>query len=148
MTTLHNEIIINAPIEKVWEALSSVEELEKFDPTVKKARALSPAKSGIGAKRKVDMKDGKNWFEEKVIEFKPNEALAYQLTDCTFPIADLKHSYVLEKAGAQVKVKQVMQYSVKFGLLGTLLDRLMIRKQTDSGIKKFFEGLKIHVEKS
>ena len=148
MTTLHNEIIINAPIEKVWEALSNIEELGKFDPTVKKAVAISSQTSGMGAKRKVDMQDGKNWFEEKVTEFKPNEALTYQLTDCSFPITGLKHSYSFEKIGAKVKVKQVMQYSVKFGWIGKILDSLMIRKQSDSGIKKFFAGLKEYSEKN
>jgi ribosome-associated toxin RatA of RatAB toxin-antitoxin module len=147
MTTLHNEIAINAPIEKIWEALSSIEELEKFDPAVKKSVALSPAKNGLGAKRKVDMKDGKNWFEEKQTEFKPNEALTYQLTDCSFPILGLNHSYTFEKTGTQVKVKQVMQYTVKFGFLGKILDSLMIRKQTNSGIQKFFVGLKEYAEK-
>ncbi len=148
MTTVHNEISINAPIEKIWEALSSIEQLDKFDPTVKKSVALTDKKSGIGAKRKVEMKDGKNWFEEKVTEFIPNEALAYQLTDCSFPIKGLKHSYTFEKSGTQVKVKQVMQYTVKFGLLGRVLDSLMIRKQTNSGIRKFFLGLKEHAEKN
>lgn len=147
MTTLNNEITINAPVEKIWEALSSIENLDKFDPTVKKSTAITSEKSGIGAKRKVDMLDGKNWFEEKVIVFKPNEALAYQLTDCSFPIEGLKHSYSFEKMGNQTKVKQVMEYTVKFGLLGKLLDSLMIRKQTNGGIQKFFVGLKEYAEK-
>ena len=146
MTTLHNEITINAPIEKIWEALSSIENLDKFDPTVKKSTVLSTEKSGLGAKRKVDMLDGKNWFEEKVTVFKPNEALTYQLTDCSFPIKGLQHSYSFEKIGNQTKVKQVMQYTVKFGLLGKLLDAMMIRKQTENGIKKFFAGLKSYAE--
>ena len=146
MTTLHNEITINAPIEKIWEALSSLENLDKFDPTVKKSTVLSTEKSGLGAKRKVDMLDGKNWFEEKVTVFKPNEALTYQLTDCSFPIKGLQHSYSFEKIGNQTKVKQVMQYTVKFGLLGKLLDAMMIRKQTENGIKKFFAGLKSYAE--
>ena len=148
MTTLHNEITINAPIEKIWEALSSIENLDKFDPTVKKSTAISSEKNGLGAKRKVDMLDGKNWFEEKVTVFKTNEALTYQLTDCSFPINGLKHSYSFEKSVSQTKVKQVMEYSVKFGLLGKLLDSLMIRKQTSSGIKKFFNGLKEYAEKN
>ena len=92
------------------------------------------------------MLDGKNWFEEKVTVFKLNEALTYQLTDCSFPIKSLKHSYSFEKTGGQIKVKQVMEYEVKFGLLGKLLDRLMIRKQSDTGIKKFFAGLKSYAE--
>lgn len=148
MTTLHNEIVISAPIEKIWEALSVIDNLDKFDPTVKKVTVISSGKSGLDAKRKVNMLDEKNWFEEKVTEYKTNEALKYQLTDCSFPIEGLTHSYSFEKMGQQTKVKQIMQYTVKFGLLGKLLDTLMIRKQTNSGIQKFFNGLKEHVEKN
>lgn len=38
MTVLNNEIIIQAPVEKVWEALSNIEALEKYDPAVKGRR--------------------------------------------------------------------------------------------------------------
>ena|SRR5258705_13600916 len=146
MATLRNEITINATVEKIWEILTDIERLDKFDPTVKKSTAVTPEKSGIGAKRKVDMLDGKNWFEEKITVFKTNEALTYQLTDCSFPIKGLKHSYSFEKTGNQTGVKQVMEYTVKFGLLGKLLDSLMIRKKTNEGIKKFFTGLKSYAE--
>jgi len=147
MTTLHNEITLNAPIDKIWEALSGIENLEKFDPTVKKSIAITDTKSGLGAKRKVDMLDGKNWFEEKVTAYKLNEILTYELTDCSFPINGLKHSYSFEKTDNKIKVKQVMQYSVKFGLLGRLLDKIVIRRQTNRGIQKFFNGLKSFTEK-
>lgn len=147
MTTLHNEIVIDAPIERIWEALAQIENLEKYDPTVKKSTAVTTEKKGIGAKRKVDMLDGKNWFEEKVTQFEENEKLAYELTACSFPINQLKHSYSFHKTGNQIKVIQVMEYEVKFGLFGRLLDLLMIRKQSNSGIKKFFNGLKEFAEK-
>lgn len=148
MATIHNEITINASIEKVWAMLTDLELLEQYDPTVKKSTLVSAEKTGLGAKRKVLMLDGKNWFDEKVTAYKTNEELTYQLTDCSFPIKGLKHSYSFEKVGNQTKVKQVMEYTVKFGLLGKLLDVLMIRKQSDSGIKKFFSGLKSYAEKN
>lgn len=146
MATIHNEILINSSIDKIWSVLTELELLEKYDPTVKKSTLLSSEKTGIGSKRKVLMLDEKNWFEEKVIVYKQNEALVYQLTDCSFPLKGLKHSYSFEKTNNQIKVKQVMEYSVKFGLFGRLLDKLMIRKQSDAGIKKFFDGLKLYVE--
>ena len=147
MTTLHNEITINAPIEKIWNALSNIDVLDKYDPTVKKSTAVSTTKNGIGAKRKVDMLDGKNWFEEQCTVWNPNKALTYELTACSFPVHKLKHSYTFEKIGNQTKVKQVMEYQIKFGFFGKILDALMIRKQSDSGIKKFFGGLKTYTEK-
>ncbi|MFM9943798.1 MAG: SRPBCC family protein [Bacteroidia bacterium] len=146
MATIYNEITVNASIDKIWAMLTDLELLEQYDPTVKKSTLVSSEKTGIGAKRKVMMLDGKNWFDEKVTVFKPNEALTYQLTECSFPIKGLKHSYSFEKIGNQTKVKQVMEYTVKFGLLGKLLDAVMIRKQSDIGIKKFFTGLKTYTE--
>lgn len=147
MATIHNEITVNAGIDKLWNILADLELLDKYDPTVKKSTLISTEKTGIGAKRKVLMLDGKNWFDEQVTVFKPNEALTYHLTACSFPIKGLKHSYSFENVGNQTKVKQVMEYTVKFGWLGKLLDVLMIRKQSDSGIKKFFGGLKAYAEK-
>ncbi|MBX7109913.1 MAG: SRPBCC family protein [Chitinophagales bacterium] len=146
MATIHNEIMVNASIDRVWTMLTDLELLDRYDPAVKKATLLSNKKTGIGAKRKVLMVDGKNWFEETVTVFKANEALTYQLTDCSFPIKGLQHSYSFEKIGNQTKVKQVMEYTVKFGLLGKLLDSLMIRKQSDTGIKIFLAGLKSYAE--
>jgi ribosome-associated toxin RatA of RatAB toxin-antitoxin module len=146
MTGIENEIVINAPIERIWTALTQIDELEKYDPTVKKSVAVTAKKSGIGAKRKVDMLDGKNWFEEQVSEFKENEVLTYALTACSFPVHQLKHTYSFQSLENQIKVKQVMEYQVKFGFLGRVLDLLMIRKQSDAGIKKFFNGLKNSAE--
>ena len=93
------------------------------------------------------MQDGKNWFDEKITVFKPNEELVYQLTDCSFPIKGLKHTYSFQKNGNQTKVQQVMEYTVKFGIIGVLMDKMMIGKQFNSGINKFLTGLKTYAEK-
>jgi ribosome-associated toxin RatA of RatAB toxin-antitoxin module len=146
MTTLHNEIVIDAPVEKIWDVLSKVDELDKFDPTVIKSTAISDIRTGVGAARKVDMKDGKNWFEEKCTISITNVSLAYELTACSFPVHQLKHTYSFEKVGTKIRVKQIMEYEVKFGWIGKIMDTLMIRKQSNSGIKKFFSGLKNYME--
>lgn len=147
MGKLINDITINAPIDKIWGFLTDLELLDKTDPTVKRATLISGNKTGLDAKRKVLMQDGKNWFDEKITIFKPNEELAYQLTDCSFPIKALKHTYSFQDVGNQTKVQQVMEYTVKFGLIGVFLDKMMIGKQFNSGINKFLIGLKVYAEK-
>ncbi|MFM9826364.1 SRPBCC family protein [Flavobacterium sp.] len=147
MGKLVNDITINASIDKIWSILTDLELLDKTDPTVKKATLISENKTGLEAKRKVLMQDGKNWFDEKIIAFIPNEELVYQLTDCSFPIKGLKHTYSFQKIGDQTKVQQVMEYTVKFGILGVLMDKMMIGKQFNSGINKFLTGLKTYAEK-
>jgi len=147
MATIYNEITIAAERDKVWGILTKLDMLEKYDPTVKKSVVTSTQQTGIDAKRKVEMADGNNWFEEKITEFEPGRALTFELTACSFPIERLKHSYSFEPIGNQTKVKQVMDYTVKFGFVGKLLDALMIKKQSDIGIKKFMTGLKSISEK-
>jgi ribosome-associated toxin RatA of RatAB toxin-antitoxin module len=146
MSTIHNEILINAPIEKIWAALTNLELLEKYDPTVKKSRLTSNQKTNVGAARRVDMQDGKNWFEERLTIFEPNKHLTFELTACSFPIHKLKHSYSFEKIDGKIKVRQVMDYKVKFGVVGKLMDALIVKRQSDAGIKKFFSGLKSYTE--
>lgn len=148
MTTLQNEIIIDAAIELIWSALSNVDELDKYDPTVRKSVAISNSKSGVDAKRKVEMNDGKNWFEEECTVYKQNQALTYELTACSFPVHQLRHSYHFEKIGNKTKVTQVMIYQMKYGLFGKVMDALIIRKKSDTGIKKFLAGLKSFTEKT
>lgn len=148
MSTLINSITIDAPIDRIWSILIDLELLDKTDPTVKKATLVSEIKTGLHAKRKVLMQDGKNWFDEMITVFNPNEKLVYQLTDCSFPIKGLKHTYSFEIIGTQTKVQQVMEYTVKFGLMGVLLDKIMIGKQFNSGINLFLNGLKTYAEKN
>ena len=146
MATICNEIIIKAPAEKIWSVLATPDLLEKYDPTVRKSSVISAIKTDRGAKRKVEMRDGKNWFEEVITVCLPAESLTYELTACSFPVHKLRHSYSFQKLDGQTKVQQVMEYTVKFGILGKIMDRIMIRKQSDTGIKKFFAGLKSYVE--
>ena len=148
MTKLENEIVINASLEKIWGLLAAPADLDKFDPTVKKSTLISNEKTGLGAKRKVEMLDGKNWFEDKITVYDPSKILGYQLTNCSFPMKSLKFTYTFEKVGEEIKVKQEMVYVVKFGFLGKMMDSMMIRKQSNIGIRKFFVGLKDYAEKN
>lgn len=147
MATIYNEILIDAPIDKIWTVLATPDLLEKYDPTIRKSSVISKLTTGCGAKRKIEMMDGKNWFEEVLTVSNQNESLTYELTACSFPIHNLKHTYGFRRLKDQTKVFQIMEYTVKFGLLGKLMDLVLIRKQSDAGIKKFFAGLKNYVEK-
>ena len=39
-----------------------------------------------------------------------------------------------------------MEYELKFGPVGKVMDAIMVRKKWDAGIKGFFAGLKHYVE--
>ena len=147
MAKLHNEILIESTIGEIWEALTIVDKLDVYDPTVKKSTATTSLKSGIGAKRKVEMLDGKNWFEETCTVSETNKILTYELTACSFPVKKLKHNYSFQNVGKNIRVTQKMHYEMKFGLLGKLIGA-MLKPKWNKGINEFLGGLKKYSENS
>ena len=145
MTVLENSIRIDAPPEKVWAALTSLEALQNYDPGVIRSAIISSAMEGVGAARECDLAAGGS-FRERVAEWKPYEALAFELFECTLPVNQLRHRYTFAIEEGGTRVYQRMEYELKMGVLGKLMDALVVRRRWDAGIKGFFSGLKRYVE--
>ena len=145
-TVLQNSIHIDAPPARVWEVLTSLELLEQYDPGIARSRIVSEQKTGLGSARQCDLKPG-GWFRERVSHWRAGEELAFELYECTLPVRSLEHRYVLAADGTGTRVEQRMQYRLKLGPLGALLDALVVRRKWDAGVKAFFAGLKAHAER-
>jgi ligand-binding SRPBCC domain-containing protein len=145
MTVLENSIRIDATPEKVWSVLATLDALAKYDPGVSKSEIVSSAQEGPGAERRCDLAPG-GWFKERVSEWRPNEALSFELYECTLPVRRLHHRYTLVREGGATVVHQRMEYELKFGALGKLLDALMVRRKWTAGIRGFLAGLKRYTE--
>jgi hypothetical protein len=145
MTVLENSIRIDTTPDKVWSVLASLDALAKYDPGVSKSEIVSAAKEGLGAARRCDLTPG-GWFKERVADWRPNEALSFELYECTLPVRRLWHGYTLVREGGATVVRQRMEYELKFGPLGKLLDAVMVRRKWNAGIKTFLAGLKRHAE--
>jgi ligand-binding SRPBCC domain-containing protein len=145
VTVLDNAIRIDAPPEKVWSVLATLDALDRYDPGVKKSEIVTPTREGPGSARRCELRPG-GWFKERVAEYRPHEALAFELFECTLPVRRLRHSYTLTPQDGGTLVRQRMEYELKLGPLGKLLDALVVRRKWDAGVKSFFAGLKRYVE--
>ncbi|MSP60402.1 MAG: hypothetical protein EXR72_08680 [Myxococcales bacterium] len=48
--------------------------------------------------------------------------------------------------GGATRIEQRMEYQLKYGPIGALMDALLVRRKWDAGIKGFFAGLQRYVE--
>lgn len=145
MTTLHNAVSVDAPPKRVWEVLTRLDALQDYDPAIARATCLPGASSGPGAARQCDLLAG-GWFREQVTVWEPHCAVAFELRECTLPVRRLRHHYTLTPEGSGTRVEQRMEYELKYGVVGRVLDALVVRRQWDAGVKGFFVGLKRYAE--
>lgn len=147
MTVLESSIEIATAPARVWELLATLDALERYDPGVASSRITSPTRVGIGATRQCDLKPG-GWFRERVTTWEPERALGFELFECTLPVKRLRHDYILTWTAGGTRVQQRMEYRLKFGLLGFLMDALLVRRRWRAGIDAFLAGLKQLAESS
>jgi carbon monoxide dehydrogenase subunit G len=145
MAELHNEIRIDAPLERVWEVLANLEAVQHYNPGVTRARYLSSQREGVGASRECEMKP-KGRVRERVIGWEPGKAITMELYASDWPIRYMRWRTALEADGAGTRVTQRMDYQLKFGVLGAILDRLVMRRKLGGIIQETFQQLRRYVE--
>jgi uncharacterized protein YndB with AHSA1/START domain len=145
MTQLQHEIHVDAPPEKVWAVLADLEAVQHYNPGVKHAKYASTLREGVGASRHCDLKP-KGWVKERVIAWEPQKAVSMELYESQWPLKFMRWRTVLAPDGAGTRITQQMEYQVKFGFLGGLLDRLVMRHKLDQTVAEVFVGLKRFIE--
>lgn len=144
-TSIHNQVDIAATPTEVWGVLADLD-LDEYDPVVTKSAIVGDEHEGLGATRRCDARQGR-YFIEKVTDWQAPDRLQFTIIECNLPTRNLTHSYTLEATPTGTRVRQEMRYDTKFGLLGRVLDWLMIRRASDKGIKGFLVGLNATVLK-
>jgi uncharacterized protein YndB with AHSA1/START domain len=141
VTVLEASIEIGAPPARVWELLGTLDALERYDPGIARSKITSTERTGVGATRQCDLKPG-GWFRERVTSWEPQRSLGFELFECTLPVKRLQHDYVLTPIRGGTRVEQRMEYRLKFGPLGAVMDAVLVRRRWRAGIDSFMRGLK------
>lgn len=147
MTTLRHQIRINAPIEKVWRVVGDLLAVQHYNQMVDSVRCISERTEGVGAARRCELKP-KGWVEERIWDWDPPNAIGLEVAVSEWPLVSMKWRTELQKDGNATVVHQEMNYKLKFGPLGALMDGLIMRRKLNKSIGDVFENLKRYVEAS
>lgn len=147
MTVLEHEIKVQKPKSEVFSVLSDLESVQKYNPSVVSAKYISPNLQGVGAARQCDLgKDGK--IKERITAFKENEYIEMELYEHKWPIEFMRWNTSFKEEPDGTLVSQKMEYKMKFGVLGSLLDSLVMKKKMNSNLNSIFSAMKTYIEKS
>lgn len=129
MQTINVTKIINAPVEQVWESWDDFGNIYKFNPSITASRLLGEDSTGIGAKRECELKDGKNWLREKIVDYVPLKRMRIDIYESSMPIKTMSATVTFRAiTDAKTEVAFTAEFEPKMGFLGKLMAPLMKRQ--------------------
>lgn len=145
MGTFAVQTEINAPVADVWAALADIGSIYKWNPGVKASHATSDETGGMGATRHCDL-GGKNFLDEVVVLWEPEHKLTMRINDTNMPFDSADIRFTLEPNGDSTTVTCSPIYKIKYGSIGSLLDRFYVSGTYEKGMNALLDGLKNYVE--
>jgi len=136
---------IAAPASAVWAAVADIGGVHKWHPKVRQSPLLSVASEGPGAKRRCDFYDGTSVVEE-VTDWVEGQSITLELSDMSMPLNKAVATIQLNPTGASsTEIAFEMEYSVKYGPMGWLMDAVMMRRMMGQMFELILSGLDHHI---
>jgi len=145
MTTFSESIMIDTGPAGVWAVLSDVGGISDWNEGVKESHLIDGSNRGLGAQRYCGL-GGKNYIHESVVTFDEERAITMRIDETNLPFKSADIHFTLEPVGTQTRVTVLPVYELKYGLLGQLMDKMMVEKKYRTGMVGLLNGLKAHVE--
>ncbi len=139
------EITVHAPIERVWAVLADIGSIHAWNPAVESSQLTTHHGEGVGAARHCRLA-GRRHLEEVVVDWEPLKRLTMRITSTNLPLAAADIRFILRAAASGVIVSVSPAYTVRYGLLGQVLNRLIVGPRYRREMEDLLAGLKAHVE--
>ena len=150
------EVIINAPLDKVWELNQDLSKITAYHLRVKKVDLISDKQfRETGVSYQCNLTDGKNTCIEKDIEIVPMQKLVTEMVHDTMGLTKLLPDYIVETNFSKIednstKIEMSHFYSsskLTVRLLNFLIKR-KVAKETQDTLNAMKKWIETEIEKS
>jgi Polyketide cyclase / dehydrase and lipid transport len=147
MTTIQHEIHAKCPPERVWALLGDLEAVQHYNPSVRRAAIEGAGRTGVGARRLCEL-EPKGRVVERVTHWEEGRAVGLELDEHNWPVDFMRWVTRIEPHRGGTRITQSLEYQVKFGPLGWLLDRMVMKRKLTENLDAVFASLARHAEGS
>ncbi len=147
MSEFTERILIDAPPERVWAVLADIGLIARWNPGVVESSRLTAGPVEIGARRRCIVGGGHR-LDEEVVGFDVGRSLVFRIIATDLPLAEADIRFALLPSGGACEVSVSPRYRPGMGVLGRLLDPVLLRPAYRRGMRKLLAGLKRHVQQS
>jgi hypothetical protein len=140
MSTIRHEIEARCRPERVWALLADLEAVPRYNPSVRSALVDGAQRTGIGATRVCELRP-RGRVVERVTHWAEPRELGLEVAESDWPIHFMRWVTRVEPHDGATRITQDLEYRVKFGPLGWLLDRMVMKRKLRSTLDEVFAGL-------
>ncbi len=140
MTIIRHEIYANCPPARIWELLADLEAVRRYNPTVRDALVRGALRTGVGAERVCDLLP-RGRVVERVIHWEEGRAVGLEVAESDWPIHYMRWVTRVDGSAQGSVLSQGLEYEVKFGPLGWLVDRLAMKRKLTRTLDEIFANL-------
>jgi hypothetical protein len=142
MPTITVDRKTKASAARAWDLMSDFGAIDAFNPTLKESHLLDGScEIGLGAERQCTLKDGKNYIHERVVDWKEGRSYRIEVFGGTMPLDDLQAELAVDPSGTGALLRMTMQYRPRWGLLGRLIEPVLLRPMMRRMMRKVIDGL-------
>lgn len=125
-----------------WDLMADFANIDFFNPHLDRSHLLpgSPSR-GIGTLRQCDLKGGRGHFRERVVAWNEGESYTVDIYEGTLPVDGTVTTLGLTPEGAGARLYMRTTYQPRHGLLGQVMDRLVLRRMFGSMLRGVLVGL-------
>lgn len=140
MTIITHELQCRATPETLWACLSDLTLVAQYNATVSTAKIHNGLASGVGAVRKCELKP-KGAVVERVTLWEEFKALGLEIVESDWPITRMHWITKITPNGSGSTLSQRLEYDMKYGPLGALLNAIVMKRNVTGNVGKALEGL-------
>lgn len=128
-------------LDQVWAALADFGGPQKWAPTVSHAYLTSRQDEGAGTSRQCHLTDGST-IQETVTDWRSGRGYTFEITGLPGIMAFARADLDVTPAGpSRSTLSFTFHYATRFGPLGWVMNRLMIRPQFARRLRLLVDGL-------
>ena len=145
---LSRSISIQASPEEIWESITQLEQIRKWNTSVLKNERISDGDIQAGFLSKTLIQEGKKevWYDEEILEYTPHTKLRLKLSGGNLGKNPMQIAYELNDNHDQTKVVSTIEWHPS-GIILKLLHRV-IEKASTKSLENDLENLKNYLEQN
>lgn len=148
-TIIMRKVAINAPKQKVWEALADFGNVKYLSPNIIKSYLTSDQESGVGATRHCEFASMGAQVEERIVAWDEGETLKIDIyRSKNMPmITGMEAEFQVSEEGDSTVVTGTFEYGMT-NIIGNILNSVTMKKMNQKAWIQFLAGIKHHLETS